>query len=158
MQEGLHVLTHIILLAAQFSFLTITPTCSLPKARSLQMSQLKIKTATMPDSLSDMPIDPEWIHEGNPTATGTIVAQSADKKVSSGYWHCTEGKFEWTFGWDEFAHIFEGEVTISEEDGESYTLRAGDTVNFPLGLKTNWHITQPVKKFFVLRTADALEL
>ena len=67
-----------------------------------------MKTVAMPDNLPDMPIDPDWIQEGEPTARGAIVTQSADKRVSGGYWQCSEGRFEWTFGWDEFAHVFEG--------------------------------------------------
>ena len=78
--------------------------------------------------------------------------------MSNGYWECAEGKFEWTFGWDEFAHVFEGEVEISEDGGRSYTLRAGDTVHFPIGLKTHWHVKQTVRKFFVIRTPEPLDL
>jgi hypothetical protein len=118
-----------------------------------------IVTANSPAGvLPDMPIEPAWIKEGNPVARGTILTQSADKKVSSGLWTCEPGKFEWTFGWDEFVHVLEGEFTITEEDGASYTLSAGDMAHFPIGLKTDWHVKQPVKKFFVIRTPDPLEL
>lgn len=78
--------------------------------------------------------------------------------MSGGYWQCSEGKFEWTFGWDEFAHVFEGRVAIEEDGGDSYTLGPGDTVHFPAGLKTHWHVMEPVRKYFVIRTADPLEL
>lgn len=122
------------------------------------MGELRMKTAAMPDHLPDMPIDPDWVREGDPTAHGTIVTQSADKRVSSGYWQCSEGKFEWTFGWDEFAHVFEGSVAIEEDGGDSYTLGSGDTVHFPAGLKTHWHVMEPVRKYFVIRTTDPLEL
>lgn len=123
-----------------------------------EMSELKMKTVAMPDNLPDMPIDPAWIQEGEPTARGAIVTQSADKRVSGGYWQCSEGRFEWTFGWDEFAHVFEGKVAIEEDGGDSYTLGPGDTVHFPAGLKTHWHVMEPVRKYFVIRTADPLEL
>ena len=126
--------------------------------REREMSELKMKTVAMPENLPDMPIDPDWIQEGEPTARGAIVTQSADKRVSGGYWQCSEGKFEWTFGWDEFAHVFEGRVAIEEEGGDSYTLGPGDTVHFPAGLKTHWHVMEPVRKYFVIRTADPLEL
>jgi uncharacterized cupin superfamily protein len=88
-----------------------------------------------------------------------IATQSADKKVSSGIWSCEPGKFEWTFAWDEFVHVLEGEVDIVEDGtGEVLTLRAGDLAHFPLGTKTHWHIKQAVRKHFVLRTPEPLEL
>ncbi|MFP6700882.1 MAG: cupin domain-containing protein, partial [Planctomycetaceae bacterium] len=69
------------------------------------------------DELPDMPIEPSWIEEGTPVARGTVLVQSADKLLSSGLWSCTAGKFRWEFGWDEFVHVLEGEVTITEEGG-----------------------------------------
>lgn len=123
------------------------------------MALLTIEAAKTPaGALPDMPIEPSWIKDGNPVARGTILTQSADKKVSSGLWSCETGKFEWTFTWDEFVHILEGEVTITEDGGDSYTLRPGDMAHFPIGLKAHWHVSKPVKKFFVLRTPEPLDL
>lgn len=113
---------------------------------------LEIQTASTPAlPWPDMPINPEWIGEGNPVAKGTILVQSEDKKLCSGVWECTPGKFQWQFTWDEFARIFEGEVTIREEGGKTYTLGAGDIVHFPIGLKTHWHVKSTVRKVFFLR-------
>ena len=110
-------------------------------------------------NLPDMPIEPSWIKEGNPVARGMIAMQSSDKKVSSGTWSCQPGKFEWTFAWDEFVHVLEGEVDIIEDGSKQVlTLRAGDLAHFPLGTKTHWHVKEPIRKFFVVRTPEPLEL
>jgi len=123
------------------------------------MTGLAIQTAeAYVGDLPDMPIEPSWIIEGTPTARGTVLVQSADKLLSSGLWSCTAGKFRWEFSWDEFVHVLEGEATITEEGGESYTLRAGDTAHFPLGLSTHWHVPEYVRKAFTLRTPDPFEL
>ena len=123
------------------------------------MAKPKIKTAKTPaGSLPDMPINADWIREGDPKAKGTILLQSEDQKLSSGFWECSPGKFIWIFGWDEFARLSEGEVTITEEGGETYTLTAGDVVHFPLGLKTHWHVKKTVKKVFFIRTPEPLRL
>ena len=120
---------------------------------------MSITTADTPaGTLPDMPIEPSWIEEGSPVARGTILTQSADKKVSSGLWTCEPGKFQWTFGWDEFVHVLEGKVTITEENGPTHTLGPGQMAHFPLGLKAHWHVIEPVKKFFVIRTPEPLEL
>ena len=109
--------------------------------------------------LPDMPIEPSWIKEGNPVARGTVLTQSDDKKVSSGLWSCEPGKFEWTFGWDEFVHVLEGHVEISEDGtDQTITLQAGDMAHFPLGMKTHWHVKTAVRKFFVIRTPEPFEL
>ena len=116
-------------------------------------------TSTSVGELQDMPIDPSWIKEGNPVARGTVVSQSEDKKVSSGLWSCEPGKFEWVFSWDEFVHVMEGEVDITEEEtGNMITLRSGDMTHFPRGMKTYWNVKQAVRKFFVIRTPEPFEL
>jgi len=122
------------------------------------MSDFAIQTAVPFESLPDMPLDAAQITVGSPVARGAILTQSADKRVSSGYWSCTEGEFDWTFAWDEFVHVLEGRVTMTPEGGQGRMFQAGDTAHFPLGLKTHWHVDQPVKKFFVVRTPDPLEL
>jgi hypothetical protein len=41
------------------------------------MPKFSIKTAKTPASRPAMPINPDWIREGNPAAKGTILLQSA---------------------------------------------------------------------------------
>ena len=80
------------------------------------MSTATLQSAATPaGALPDMPIEPSWIKEGNPVARGAVLTQSADKRVSSGLWSCEPGQFEWTFSWDEFVHVLEGEVDITAE-------------------------------------------
>ena len=122
------------------------------------MTQPLIPTAHTPLELPSMPIDPAWIQEGTPTARGTVLTQSKDKLLSSGFWSCTAGKFKWVFSWDEFVHILEGEVTIREEGGTAHTLKAGDVAHFPRGLTTHWHVPKFVRKFFTLRTPEPFNL
>ena len=123
------------------------------------LDTLSIITAqTHAGDLPDMPLDPETIVSGNPVARGTVLTQSKDKKTSSGLWSCEPGEFKWNFVWDEFVYVLEGEVTITEEGGDSYTLRATDVAHFPLGLKTHWKVTKAIRKFFVVRTPEPFEL
>ena len=108
--------------------------------------------------LADFPIPNEQITEGKPVAKIWINAQSAYLKVTQGVWDCTAGKFNWDFTWDEFVMVLAGEVTITPEGGQPFTLRAGDFAHFPLGLKTKWHVPKYIKKAFVIRTPEALML
>jgi len=124
------------------------------------MATLTLQAApAVAGQLPDMLIEPSWIKEGNPVARGTILTQSNDKRVSSGLWSCEPGKFEWTFIWDEFVHLLEGEVEITEDGTDNtVTLGPGDMAHFPLGMKTHWHVRKAVRKFFVIRTPEPFEL
>ena len=118
-----------------------------------------IVTAAEPaGELPDMPIDAGQITAGNPVARGQVLNQSADKKVSSGLWTCEPGEFDWDYTWDEYVYIFEGKVTITEEGGKSYDVGPGDMAHFPIGLRAHWKVDQKVRKFFVLKTPEPLEL
>jgi hypothetical protein len=98
------------------------------------------------------PIDPSCIEEGTPEARCTTFTESPDKRLSSGLWECTAGKFKVAFSVDEIVHILDGEVIVREDgDGAVYTLRPGDAAYFPLGLVTHWHVPEFVRKFFVVR-------
>lgn len=123
------------------------------------MSALSIQMVPrVTGELPDMPIEPSWILEGTPRARGKVLLQSDDRKVSSGLWECTAGRFHWTFGWDEFVHVLEGEVTIAQEGGATVTLKPGDVGHFPLGLKTEWLVPRYVRKVFTVRTPEPLVL
>ena len=59
---------------------------------------LAIQTGSfLVENLPDMPLEESQITSGNPIARGTIAYQSEDKKVSSGYWSCTLGEFDWEY-------------------------------------------------------------
>jgi len=108
--------------------------------------------------LVDFPIASNLIAEGQPVARIWIHAQSTDGKITQGVWDCTAGKFNWSFTWDEFVMVLEGEVAIVPEGGQPFVLRTGDFAHFPRGLKTMWHVTKYVKKTFVIRTPEPLKL
>ena len=123
------------------------------------MSELAIQSVgAVTGELSDMPIEPSWIEDGDPVARGDVLVQSADKLLSSGLWSCTTGKFRWEFGWDEFVHILEGRVTITEEGGAVHELGPGDTAHFPFGLVSHWHVHEDVRKAFTIRTPEPFVL
>jgi hypothetical protein len=120
---------------------------------------IELLTASAPaGDLPPMPIDADLITDGNPVARGTVLMQTADKKVTAGIWTCEPGAFRWTYTWDEFFHLLEGAVTVITDDTTRHTLGPGDTAHFPVDLKTHWHIDRAVRKFFVLRTNEPFEL
>jgi uncharacterized cupin superfamily protein len=111
-----------------------------------------------PEPLPPMPLAPESILAGRPEAFGRVLLQSDDKRVSSGLWECTPGRFTWEFVWDEFVHVHAGHVIVTTQDGQRVELRAGDFATFPRGLKTEWHVLEKVRKTFTVRTPEPLNL
>ena len=123
------------------------------------MSAAGIRTAqAFCGELPPMPIEPTWIVAGAPQARGKILVQSADGCLSSGLWECTAGEFRWTFAWDEFVYVLEGEVVVREENGPRHVLAPGDFAHFPRGLVSLWTVPFRVKKAFTLRTPEPLRL
>jgi len=55
--------------------------------------------------------------------------------------------FDWYYESDEECLIIEGEVDVKTEEG-NYTLKAGDFVIFKKGLKCEWNVKSPIRKYY----------
>lgn len=92
-----------------------------------------------------------------PVPTGTVESQSRDKHVTSGMWSVEPCAFEITFPWDEFIHILEGEAVVEDlETGRTIDVKPGYIAHFELGCKTRWTVTKTIRKYYVIRTPEAL--
>ncbi|NPU13292.1 MULTISPECIES: cupin domain-containing protein [Bradyrhizobium] len=117
------------------------------------MSPSLIETANLAVDLSPAPIEPSWIIEGNPTATSCTVARSSDGLGSTIVWHCTEGKFNWYYDFDETILILEGSITLESEGMPAKRYGPGDVIFFRDGAHAKWHVEGHVKKLaFCLKT------
>lgn len=104
------------------------------------------------DDLTSAPIPSDWVLEGKPEARVKHLAKADDDGLAAALWDCTAGKFNWFFVGDEFVHILEGEVTVSNEDGSNKrVLRPGDVAYFPAGMHSIWHVEKYVKKIALFR-------
>ena len=65
-------------------------------------------------------------------------------------WECEPSNFIWNYNEREICLIIEGEANINTEAGESYFIKSGDLVEFPLGLSCEWQIKKSIKKHFRL--------
>ncbi|MBC2885371.1 cupin domain-containing protein [Ochrobactrum sp. CM-21-5] len=107
-------------------------------------------------ALSPAPINPDWVLQGNPQARSCEQSASADCAAYTAIWDCTAGTFRWYFGWDETVYILEGEVHVTDADGGTRTLRAGDVAYFRGGTWAIWKIDTYLKKVaFMRRTLPA---
>lgn len=148
--------------AADATFVTDLPALVWFSMRSLYrralstLLGLKPSAANVQRPLEPMPVPPDWIREGNPVATATMLTESRDKRYRSGIWECTAGTFDWHFALDEIVHILEGEVIVTYDDKRLH-LKPGDVAHFPAGTSTLWHVPDRVRKFFTHREPHTVE-
>ena len=65
-------------------------------------------------------------------------------------WECEPSKFSWYYNEKEVCLLIKGEAIINTEEGDCYTIKSGDLVEFPEGLSCEWQVTKSIKKHFRL--------
>jgi uncharacterized protein len=125
--------------------LTLAPACG-NEQHAVQTSHVAYT------DLTSAPIPSDWVLEGKPEARVKHLAKATDDGLAVALWDCTAGKFNWFFQGDEFVHILEGEVTISNEDGsDKRVLKPGDVAYFIAGTHSIWQVDKYVKKVALFR-------
>ncbi len=131
-------------------------TRTMPRAFIAPTGPAVISDNAMEMELAPAPINPEWVLEGNPQARSSEQSASPDRAAYTAIWDCTAGTFRWYFGWDETVYILEGEVHVTDADGGTRTLRAGDVAYFRGGTWATWKIDNYLRKVaFMRRTLPA---
>ena len=110
------------------------------------MSRALIEIAKTTVDLTLRPIEPSWIIEGKPDATWCVLSQSADGLASTMVWHCTAGKFNWYYDFDETILILEGVIVLESDTMPPTRYGPGDVIFFKDGAHARWHIESHVKK------------
>ena len=63
-------------------------------------------------------------------------------------WEKEVSSFPWTYDTQETCYILSGEVTVTPDGGEAVTIKTGDLVTFPAGLRCSWDITRDIRKHY----------
>ena len=79
---------------------------------------------------------------GKPTDTQKRQAQSWP------IWTKEVSEFPWEYDEQETCLILDGDVTVTNEEGEQFAFGAGDWVVFPQGMKCTWKINNDVRKHY----------
>ena len=64
-----------------------------------------------------------------------------------GTWGSEVDRFDWEYDQTEVCYFTEGEVVIETPTGD-VTVKAGDLVTFPQGLKCVWDVKSPIRKHY----------
>ena len=91
--------------------------------------------------------------EGSREAKTFVAAEADDEMCRSGLWSCPPGTYRFFCPYEEHTYIISGRVdVIDDRHGKvTHSLGPGDMAFFPKGAKTVWKISEPLKKFFVMR-------
>lgn len=110
------------------------------------MSTGLIETAHLNVELKPAPIEPSWILDGDPQATSCTVSRSSDGLGCTIVWHCTQGKFDWYYDFDETILILEGSIVLESEGMPAKRFGPGDVIVFRDGAHAKWQVEGYVKK------------
>jgi uncharacterized cupin superfamily protein len=84
-----------------------------------------------------------------------VIVKKMDKKEveSKGInswpiWEKEVSEFDWYYSEKERCYFIEGEVEVTDSDGNKYKIKKGDYVEFPEGLSCKWKVIKPVKKYY----------
>jgi uncharacterized cupin superfamily protein len=98
--------------------------------------------------LQPWPLPAEWITQGQPDASGMVLAKSDDSRVVRGIWDCTPGQFRWNFTYDETLVVIKGRATVELASAETVVLNPGDMAFFRRGQSSTWTIHESLRKAF----------
>ena len=122
------------------------------------MSRALVEIAKLTVDLTPRPIAPSWIIEGKPEARGCDLSSSADGLASTMVWHCTEGKFDWYYDFDETILILEGSIVLENDAMKPTRYGPGDVIFFRDGAHAKWHVEGHVKKLAFCRKTQPVWL
>ncbi len=93
--------------------------------------------------------------EGVPIMHGKALYGGSEGPISAGVYEVTRGKFKVIYPFHEHATVLEGEVTLSDENGNSVTYGPGDSWFCHQGEVITWNVrSERLRKAFFVVTAD----
>lgn len=74
-----------------------------------------------------------------------------NESILTGVWECAPAKEEIeSYPVHEMMTVISGSVTVTSPDGASDTFTSGDTFFIPKGTPVTWHITETLRKFYMI--------
>lgn len=101
-------------------------------------------------------IAPEMLVSGDPQERGRSLYADQTAQLDAGVWECEPNKhFLEAAPYDEFVYLLEGRIDVTDAAGNVETFKAGDSFVMPRGCQCTWDVKEPVRKLYVVLTAEA---
>ncbi|WP_119678854.1 cupin domain-containing protein [Indioceanicola profundi] len=94
--------------------------------------------------------DAEKIVTGDPVQTVANGFSSTDGRFNCGVWTGQVGSWRVSFTENEFCHLLEGKVIVTDTAGDARTFTAGDAFVMPAGFVGTWEVVEPAKKLYAV--------
>ena len=95
--------------------------------------------------------DPDTFTTDDKKETNHSFFQTDDESILTGVWESAPCKEEIeSYAAHEMMTVISGSVTLTNADGHAETFTAGDTFFVAKGTKFTWHITETLKKFYMI--------
>jgi uncharacterized protein len=95
----------------------------------------------------------EKLLHGNPKQRVWNHYTDLSEKFSAGEWYSEIGKWKISYTEEEYCQILEGVSVITDDDGQSVTVAAGDNLVVPRGFVGTWEVVEPTRKIYVIYEA-----
>jgi uncharacterized cupin superfamily protein len=100
-------------------------------------------------------VDTAKLISGNPKQTLWQHYTDPSKKFFTGIWQSEPGKWKIRYTEEEFCQLLEGVSVITDADGGSKTVRAGDNFVIPRGFDGTWEVLETTRKIYVIYESGA---
>jgi hypothetical protein len=107
--------------------------------------------------LDDRIVEPQHYHlaaekliAGNPRQTVWMEYEDPTGRFFVGTWASEVGKWSIDYTEEEYFQVLEGRSVITDEEGRSVTVGAGESMVVPRGFRGTWEVVEPTRKTFVI--------
>jgi uncharacterized cupin superfamily protein len=128
------------------------PDAPTPKIDSADDGVMVLNTDRLSDGLVKLEhTEPFVIEAGNPTQRDSPLFTNDTSNMYVGMWDSTAFESEMKpFPAHEFVQLLEGEVSITEKNGETQVFKAGDAFFIPMGTVCQWRVKNYIKKYYAI--------
>lgn len=96
-------------------------------------------------------VTPESLRTGEPNEHDLVHLSSTDARFTVGSWRAEPySEYIDAYPGDEYAHVLEGSVTLTGEDGVAQTFSAGESYTMRRGWRGEFRVVETLTKQFAL--------
>ncbi|MGI9464402.1 MAG: cupin domain-containing protein [Aestuariivirgaceae bacterium] len=103
-----------------------------------------------------IPLD--TVQSGEPKERGCSLYADQTNQLDAGVWECEPNKHVIEAApYDEFVYLLQGHIDVIDDEGGVESYKAGDSFMMPRGCKCTWDVKEPVRKLYVVLTAESYQ-
>jgi uncharacterized cupin superfamily protein len=133
-------------------YITFAPNAPMTEIDSADGGVMVLNADRLSDGLVKLEhTEPFVIEAGDPTQRDSPLFTNDSNNMYVGLWDSTAFESEMRpFPSHEFVQLLEGEVSITEENGETQVFKAGDAFFIPMGTVCQWRVKDYLKKYYAI--------